>query len=161
MSKSHRRRQVLVDRRLQLRLIGWLTLITLCALVFQAGLFLSALADVATLASSDPQIAFEQALRSGTRMLFVSVAAVLPLMVIVGTLTTFRIAGPLYRIQQFLEDVVAGKAPADCALRKDDELTRLRDLVNAATAEQRQRDAARNERATESESGSEPETRAA
>lgn len=139
MSKPFRRRQILVDRRLQMRLTGWLTLITLCALVFQAGLFISNMAELATSAPADPQQAMEAAVATGTRTLIVSLMVVLPLMIIVGTLTMFRIAGPLFRIQRFLTEVAEGGSPPDCTLRAKDELGDLCTLVNRATAEQRAR----------------------
>jgi hypothetical protein len=52
----------------------------------------------------------------------------------VGVLTTFRVAGPLYRIEMFLKQVARGEKPADCRLRKGDELVEFCEVVNLATA---------------------------
>ena len=63
-----------------------------------------------------------------------SAALFLPLVFAVGVLTTFRFAGPVYRFEQFLKNVIAGKAPADCRLRKGDHLQDFCQLLNQATA---------------------------
>ena len=57
----------------------------------------------------------------------------LPLTFLVGVLTTFRIAGPVYRFEQFLAAVRRGERPSDFHLRKGDELTDLAALINEAT----------------------------
>ena len=58
----------------------------------------------------------------------------LPITATVGILATFRIAGPLNRIEAFLTEVRDGSKPADCIIREGDELRELCDLVNEVTA---------------------------
>ncbi|MFT7485336.1 MAG: hypothetical protein ACI9F9_001184 [Candidatus Paceibacteria bacterium] len=52
---------------------------------------------------------------------------------LVGTLATFLVAGPLYRLETFLESVIQGEKPRDCKVREGDELTRFCELLNKAT----------------------------
>ena len=56
-----------------------------------------------------------------------------PLMLAVGILETFRVVGPLYRIERYLRDVAAGTKPGPCKIRKGDELQELCRVVNEAT----------------------------
>ena len=63
-----------------------------------------------------------------------SFAVVMPLSFAVGVLITFRVAGPVYRLERFLSEVLRGEKPADCRLRKGDELHELCALMNRATA---------------------------
>jgi nitrogen fixation/metabolism regulation signal transduction histidine kinase len=58
----------------------------------------------------------------------------LPLTIAVGILVTFRIAGPVYRLKEFLKSIASGATPEDCRLRKGDELQDLCSLANDATA---------------------------
>jgi hypothetical protein len=57
----------------------------------------------------------------------------------VGVLSTFRIAGPIYRFEQYLRQVVKGEAEGPCRIRDGDELWDLCDLINQATAPLRMR----------------------
>ena len=49
---------------------------------------------------------------------------------IVGVITTFRIAGPLFRFQQFLESIERGEKPADCKIRRTDDLHEFCAVLN-------------------------------
>ena len=51
-----------------------------------------------------------------------SLVVLLPVMFAFGVYQTFRIAGPLYRIQVFLREVRDGRAGAPCKIRESDEL---------------------------------------
>jgi len=139
-----RRRQRLIKTRFQLRLIGIFAGIALLAQLFQTllmGSFLSQLASTMTaggavLAESTPSLLF--------KALAASSLILMPLILLVGIAATFRIAGPLYRFDQFLKSVAKGKQTADCRLRKGDQLQDLCKVINDATAEQRQRNAERD-----------------
>ena len=61
-----------------------------------------------------------------------------PLSLGIGVLTTFRVLGPIYRFRVFLRQVANGERPADCRIRKTDELHDFCDLLNEATASLRQ-----------------------
>ena len=67
------------------------------------------------------------------RLVFISAAVFLPLTLMVGVLSTFRIAGPLYRFEKFLLAVQNGENPGDFTLRSGDELKDLAALINSST----------------------------
>ena len=58
---------------------------------------------------------------------------VLPLTVGVGILMTFRVAGPVYRMEQHLRSVLRGETVRPCMIRKGDKFQELCDLINAVT----------------------------
>ena len=83
-------------------------------------------------------------------VLLFSFGILMPVTVAVGVLVTFRIAGPVYRFEQYLESIARGEEVGPCKLRKGDELTELCDRINqasvylqAARAEQAERESSR------------------
>jgi len=74
------------------------------------------------------------------RDLAIAFLVFLPLTFFVGILSTFRVAGPLYRFEKFLESLQRGERPPDFRLRKGDELHDLAELLNQATAPMRKGD---------------------
>ena len=67
-----------------------------------------------------------------------------PLMLGVGIVATFKIAGPLHRFEQFLRAVRDGQQVDPCQIRKGDELLGLCTLLNEVTAPLRERAAAKS-----------------
>ena len=139
--QKDRRRVKLIKPRLQLRLIG--TFVALSGLGFllqslHVGLRLSELAANVPeggpyLMAVMPELPLE--------ILAVSFGMLLPLMVAVGILVTFRIAGPVHRFEQYLRDVADGTEVRPCRLRKGDELEELCETINVATEPLRLRNA--------------------
>ena len=72
--------------------------------------------------------------------LLITFLLLVPLTLSIGIMVTFRVAGPLYRFEVFLKQIIAGEKPQDCHIRKDDELQELCRLLNEATAPLRVRD---------------------
>ena len=64
--------------------------------------------------------------------MFLTLGMVIPLTIFAGILVTFGMAGPVHRMEGFLRDVVAGKSPRPCSIRKGDEFQELCDLINQA-----------------------------
>jgi signal transduction histidine kinase len=56
----------------------------------------------------------------------------LPTMLVVGILVTHRIAGPVYRFEQYLGALARGENPGPCHIRRGDELQELCQQINAA-----------------------------
>ncbi len=50
----------------------------------------------------------------------------------VGTLITFRYAGPLFRFERHLRQIAAGEDPGPCRLRKGDQMGSLCESINLA-----------------------------
>ena len=71
-----------------------------------------------------PQVLFVNLL--STLMVFV------PLAIAVGILLTHRIAGPIYRVQGYLERIARGEDPGPCRIREGDMLQDLCDRLNGA-----------------------------
>ncbi len=126
MKKRFRYRK-LVQPRLQLRLISSFLVLSAIALLFQMLLFAEAAAEIANHSPEDvPGILL--------KVLFLSLAVVLPLTLLVGVIVTNKIAGPIYRFSVFLNDVRSGKRPRECKLRSGDYLMDFCKLLNVATA---------------------------
>ena len=129
-----KRRNKLIQPRIQLRLT--LTFVGLTALAFtlQFVLFTSALSTLTAELPNDGPLMMTRINPILIRVISVSFALFLPLTFMVGVLTTFKIAGPLYRFELFLTDVRDGKRPRPVRLRKNDELQHIAQLLNEATA---------------------------
>jgi hypothetical protein len=64
--------------------------------------------------------------------LALSMGLLLPTMGIIGVLLTHRIAGPVYRFEQYLEAIARGERAGACSIRKNDEFQELCGLINQA-----------------------------
>jgi len=64
--------------------------------------------------------------------LLVTLAFVLPLNLIIGRTVTFKIAGPLYRFEVYLKQLIRGERPGPCRIRRSDELQDFCGLLNEA-----------------------------
>ena len=131
-SPKERRRIKLIKPRLQLKLVGIFVGLSMLGFVLQAlltSLFLSETA--ATMPEGGPYL---MALLPGLplEILLVSFGLFLPLTIAVGIVVTFRIAGPVYRFEQYLSQVARGEDVGPCRLRKGDELQELCDVINRA-----------------------------
>ena len=146
----------LIRNDVQLKLTLYFTLLTMFGMVFQFLLLLSNMSKLAgepgTLASPD-EIVFDAA----SATLWMSFAIVLPICIVIGVLTTFRIAGPIYRFSKFLEQVREGRHPERCVLRKTDELQDLCALLNDVTAPLRSQMRSQAERSAPEAEESAPE----
>jgi signal peptidase II len=130
----HKRRIKLIQPRLQLKLIFVFLGMAASSMLLQFILFTSNVTEVATALPADGLILVEELPALLYRTLVVSFLLFLPLMFFVGVLVTFRIAGPLYRFEVYLKQVIRGEKPEDCRLRQGDELQNLCQLINEATA---------------------------
>ena len=66
--------------------------------------------------------------------LLIALAILTPMTLALGVILMHRVAGPIYRFQQFIRAVGRGEHPQECRLRQGDELTDLCDLLNQFTA---------------------------
>ena len=64
--------------------------------------------------------------------LLLSLGVMTPIILVVGTLITFRFAGPIFKIEQYLLAIGAGENPGPCKLRNGDQLGGLCDALNIA-----------------------------
>lgn len=139
MAQTYKRRKKLVNPGLQLRMSGVFVGLTALMLGLQFVLMTAELHQVANKLPSDGAALLEESNGIVLKLALVSAAVFLPLTLLVGILSTFRIAGPLYRFQRFLEAVRDGESPEDFRLRDKDELHGLAALLNDATRPMRLR----------------------
>lgn len=132
-ARTFKRRPFRIVRpRLQWTLIGSFFGLSALALLLQAGVFTLLATRAATQLPSDSADLIAL-LRPGVTLgLAVSFLVLLPATFFVGVLVTRRIAGPIYRIETHLKQVLAGEATGPCRLRQGDELQELCELVNRA-----------------------------
>ena len=127
------RKRVLIQPRIQLRLVGSFLAAACISTIIQILLLNLALGRVAaevpaagaTVLESTPAIIRTQVL--------LTFGLMAPLVVAVGILETFRIVGPLHRFERYLRDIAEGRRPEPCKIRKDDELQEFCTLLNQAT----------------------------
>lgn len=153
---KYRRRRKLIQPGLQLRLTLTFVGIAALSLLLQFVLFANAMTELAVGLPSDGAIVMERTGDMLTAVLGVSFLVFLPLTFAIGVLSTFRIAGPVYRFTSFLRQVQRGERPPDFRLRSGDELKELAQLINEVTAPLRTHPADRGA----SEPSTEPETEA-
>lgn len=139
---QYRRRIRLIQPRLQLKLVLSFLGMSALALALQFLLLAAALSHIAVELPQDGPYLMEQLPSTLTWIVVLSFLICLPLTFCVGVLLTFRIAGPIYRFEQFLGSVTRGEKPADCKLRNGDELQDLCKLINEATSSVRARESA-------------------
>lgn len=127
------RTKKLVSPSIQLRLSLWFVGTTAAALLFQYLLVSRELTALAEHLPGDSERNQAELASVAWGTLRSSLLIVLPLIAGAGVLATFRLAGPLYAMQRFLERIVRGERPADCSLRRGDQLQELCALLNEAT----------------------------
>jgi signal peptidase II len=133
MARFHRKRQ-LVKSRLQLKLILSLMGVACLATLFQIILVNRALSELGAQLPREGDLLL-QAIPSLIRSSVVlTLAFLVPFMMGVGLVLTHRIAGPIYRFEQYLKSVAAGEHTGPCKIRQGDELQELCDVINEAVA---------------------------
>ena len=138
-SDSMRRRRKLIKARLQLRLVGAFAGLAALAMLLQflvlGYLMTTAAAEIegggGELAAAVP----------GALLVVLGFSALilLPCFVGLGVIFTFRIAGPVHRFEQFLDNVAAGQQIGPCRIRDADDLHSLCEAINRATEPLRRR----------------------
>ena len=131
---KHRRTIKLILPRLQFRLIAAFLGLAVLALLMQYILLMSVLSSAASELPHDGLLLLDGLGRLLGKIFVISALVILPLTLMVGILVTHRFAGPVYRFKIFLGQLIAGEKPADCKLRKGDELQDVCLLLNQATA---------------------------
>jgi hypothetical protein len=131
---KHPRRVRLIRPGLQLRLILTFLGVSSLALALQFILFMSALTEAAVHLPQDGLLLMERVNGILLGVFLTSFGMLLPALFVVGLVMTHRIAGPIYRLEVFFNQLLGGQRPADVRLRRGDELHELCDLVNQATA---------------------------
>ncbi len=133
MPLMFQRKRVLILPRLQWRLVAAFLSAACISTVVQMLLLNLALTRLANEAPAARGPVLEASPDILWTQIVLTFGLMVPLIIAVGLLETFRVAGPLYKFEGYLKDVLAGRNPAPCTLRQEDELQDLCRLINAAT----------------------------
>lgn len=129
-----KRRTKIPKPELQLKLVFVFLCVALACVLLQFNLLNSAIADVATKIPGEGLIISQKISEVLKKHLFIGISLLVPLTVSVGVLVTFRIAGPVFRFEEYLMKIADGGDPGPCIIRKGDELNDLCRAINAAVA---------------------------
>ena len=127
-----KRKTYLVSKRFQLKYVGQILLLmfltaALCSYVIY---YTTMMMMGEKLANVYPQGRLISIVKLVNLRIFVSILLVSPLVVMIGIFLSHRIAGPIFRIERFLENMAAGDFSARLVLRQKDELKSLAEGIN-------------------------------
>jgi hypothetical protein len=134
---------------IQLQLIAVCFFFAACSGMLQAILVQRFVADLYLQFPAQFGTSLFEASREGIQQFFVSLAFMFPFVLGLGTLVTFRYAGPLVHFEKHLRRIAAGEDPGECRLRKGDQLNNIAEAINLAVAALRARSANGSELARE------------
>jgi ABC-type Fe3+ transport system permease subunit len=138
---KRRRTRKLINTKLQLKLTLWVMGVATLTMLFQFFILTTVVSRMALDLPHDSNIFLDGLLETLMRSFVAALAISLSLTFVAGVLLTHRVAGPIYRFTKFLESVKRGERPADCRIRRNDELQDFCQLLNEATAPMRGSDA--------------------
>jgi signal peptidase II len=138
---NNKRRIKIIRPRLQMKLTLTFVGLTLLALMLQFMVFLRAMTSIAVSLPSDHDVLMDAVPEVLVQSLLLTFCVVVPLIFLVGVLLTFRIAGPVYRFEAYLKQVLRGENPGECKLRQGDELNELCELINQVAQPMREKSA--------------------
>jgi hypothetical protein len=134
-----KRKKKLINPRLQLRLVGIFFCAACLAVQVEAILITLTMTRLSRTLGNDGSALLEQVPEFVRTNLLLTFAILTPVMLAVGIVATFKIAGPLHNFEQFLRAVRDGQQVEPCRIRKGDELQTLCTLINEVTAPLRER----------------------
>ena len=127
------RRKKLIDKSLQLRLVGAFLAVASIAVLFQVVLMNNSMLSLSRSLGEGGEELLRQAPTHLARTILLTLAVLIPVTATVGIIVTHRIAGPAYRMRMYLEEIARDGAPeAPCRIRKNDELQDLCAKLNLA-----------------------------
>jgi signal peptidase II len=130
---TNRRRIKIIRPKLQMKLTLTFVGLTILALMLQFMVFVRTMTNIAVSLPSDHEVLMDAVPEELIQSLLLTFCVVIPLIFLVGTLLTFRIAGPVYRFEAYIKQILRGENPGECKLRKGDELNELCGLINQVT----------------------------
>ena len=136
------RKKKLINPGLQLRLVAIFLCSAALAVQAEAILITYTLTKLAEEMPNDGSVLLSQLPEFVRTNLLLTFALLAPLTLGVGIVATFRVAGPLYRFEKFLQAIKEGRQVEPCTIRKGDELHGFCTLLNDVTAPLREKAAA-------------------
>jgi len=128
-----KRRQYLVQKKFQLKYVGLiLALMFLTAALCSYVVYYTTMINLGEkLASVYPQGRLVSIVNMVNFRIMVIVLLVTPLVAIISILLSHKIAGPIFRMEEFLKGMATGDLTNRITLRKGDELISLADGINS------------------------------
>lgn len=131
---KNRRRRILIDNRLQMKYLLTIMLAMLAPLAFIMAYIYFIIAAMLSKADPNFAIAFLKNFAFAVKEIMPSLLLTLPFVAIIlfcwGLIASFRIAGPMYRLEKELNRVAEGSSPKRIVFRKGDEFQSIADSVN-------------------------------
>ncbi len=138
---KYKRRIKLIKPRFQNQLTMVFLGLSALGLVIQFMLFQSTMGELAAGLPSDGAYLMNEMNSTALRVLAISLLVILPVTYVIGVLTTFRIAGPLHRIEMHLDAIKQDGYTGPCRIRSGDKLQEFAEKLNEATLSLAQREA--------------------
>lgn len=126
------RSKQLIKPRLQWKVMLVFACVAACAVLLQSITLAGMMTLLANELPHDGNVLMDKMIGFLWINLLISLAFILPLHLIVGRTVTFKIAGPLYRFEMYLKQLIRGERPGPCRIRKDDELQDFCQILNEA-----------------------------
>jgi len=129
---GHKRTRYIVVKEFQLKYVGMILLLVfltgaLCSYVVY---YTSMLLMGDKLANVYPQGRLVSIVNTVNVRIALSLILISPLVAVIGIYVSHRIAGPLFRMERFLNGMASGDFSSRLTLRKNDELVPLADGIN-------------------------------
>ena len=126
-NQKHRRKKYFVLVRFQLKYIAYILLfLYVGALIAGYTVYYSTWVTLGEkLANVYPQSRLIYIFKAANWALFWRIVMITPLFVLIGTLLSHRMAGPIYRISKYIDSLLGGDYSQGLTLRKRDELKDL------------------------------------
>lgn len=129
---GYRRKQYFIATRFQLKYVGLILALMFLTAAFCSYIvyYTSMLSMGEKLASVYPQGRLISIVKAVNFRILVSLILITPLVAMIGIFLSHRIAGPIFRMEKFLNGVAAGVLTERLILRKKDELMNLANGIN-------------------------------
>lgn len=131
MSK-YKRTIKLIKPRLQIQFTLVFLGLSVLGLVMQLILFQAAISRIASVLPTDGNQMMGEVNGTLLPLLGITLLGILPVTYLVGVLTTFRVAGPVYRMEQYLKALQEKGYTGPCRIRDGDQLQELVTELNKA-----------------------------
>lgn len=124
--------------QIQGRLLVFLAMTAVVSVMLQAALLTYTLTQVARSLPHDGTMLHELIPATLVRNSLLTLAIALPVLLVLGAAATMPLVGPLYRFRMYLQAVADGRETQRLRLRAGDSFHDVAELINAATALQRE-----------------------
>ncbi|MEZ5973934.1 MAG: hypothetical protein R3F33_16870 [Planctomycetota bacterium] len=133
--KKHLRTRKLIDKSLQLRLVGAFVAVGCVATLFQVVLLNQSMLSLSQSMPSNGDLLLAETPGVLARSVLITLGVLIPAMTLVGILVTHRIAGPAYRMRMYCNEIAAsGEVTYKCRIRQHDELQSMCEVLNEAVS---------------------------